>query len=71
MEKTKAAKTLELVFISEIKIIGIRKTTKPNAICINEQSFSMEKMSIPLKSNAIITPTISFISVIYIYLSIL
>ena len=42
-----------------------------NINCINEQSFSMEKMIVPLKSNAIITPTISFISVIYIYLSIL
>lgn len=66
MEKTKAAKTLELVFISEIKIIGIRKTTKPNAICINEQSFSMEKMSIPLKINSVKIPTNNFISALFL-----
>ena len=50
------------VFISEIKIIGIRKTTKPNTICINEQSYSIEKMSIPLKINAVKIPTNNFIS---------
>ena len=62
MEKTKTRKTLELFFISEIKIIGIRKTTKPNTICINEQSYSIEKMSIPLKINAVKIPTNNFIS---------
>lgn len=66
MEKTKAEKTLELFFISETKIIGIRKTTKPNAICMNEQSFSMEKMRMPLKSNAVIVPMINFISALFL-----
>ena len=61
MKKTKAVKTLELVFISEIKIIGIRKTTKPNAICVIEQPFSMEKMSITQKNRAVRMPIINFI----------
>jgi hypothetical protein len=66
MEKTKTTKTLVLVFISETKIIGIRKTTKPKAICVIEQSFSMEKMSIPLKSNAVKIPTNNFISALFL-----